>query len=253
MSEKIRILIVEDEIMIAEDIAMRLEDMGYEVAEKIDNVDEAVEWLEQNKVDILLVDISLQGDKTGIDLADIINLRFHLPFVFLTSLASHVTVEKARQVNPAAYLLKPFNDRQVKVAVDMALHNFYGEGKHKKPEPNAEPEPLPQNILLRMPECLFLKKHTSYQKVNFSDILYLEAESNYTLIHTKEETFTYSLVLKSFEEKLPLDFFLRVHRSFIINISNVTGIDGNTLLFGVKSVPVARSVRDNLFNKLNIV
>lgn len=253
MSDKIKILIVEDEIMIAEDIAMRLEDMGYEVADKIDNVDEAVEWLEQNQTDILLVDISLQGQKTGLDLAAIINERFHLPFVFLTSLASHSTIEKARQVRPAAYLLKPFNDRQVKVSVDMALHNFYGEEKHQEPEPISESGPLPQNIVLRMPQCLFLKKHTSYQKVPFSDILWLEAESNYTLIHTKKETYTYSLVLKSFEEKLPSDTFVRVHRSFIVNISNITGIDGNTLLFGDHNVPVAKSVREDLFNKLNIV
>ncbi|WP_462318006.1 LytR/AlgR family response regulator transcription factor [Marinilabilia sp.] len=253
MSDKIKILIVEDEIMIAEDIAMRLEDMGYEVADKIDNVDEAVEWLEQNQTDILLVDISLQGDKTGLDLAAIINERFHLPFVFLSSLANNTTVEKARQVQPAAYLLKPFNDRQVKVSVDMALHNFYGKKKTQEPETVSEPESLPQDVVLRMPQCLFLKKHTCYHKVPFTEILWLEAESNYTLIHTKGETYTYSLVLKSFEEKLPSETFVRVHRSFIVNISNITGIDGNTLLFGKNHVPVAKSVRDDLFNKLNII
>lgn len=102
MSNKITILIVEDEFMIAEDIAMRLEDMGYEVAEKIDNVEEAIAWLDENKVDIMLVDVNLRGSKTGIDLGRIVNERFHIPFVFLTSLANHEVVEMARQVNPAA-------------------------------------------------------------------------------------------------------------------------------------------------------
>jgi DNA-binding LytR/AlgR family response regulator len=253
MSGKVSILIVEDEIMIAEDIAMRLEEMGYEVSAMVDNVDEAVQWLEENQTDILLVDISLHGNKSGIDFARIVNERFHLPFVFLTSLSSHAIVKMARKVKPAAYLLKPFNDRQVKVSIDIALQNFYGDDRVKEPEFSPEPASLPQNIVIQMPQCLFLKKNTSYQKVSFNDILWLEAESNYTLIHTKAEKYTYSMVLKSFEDKLPEDTFLRVHRSFIVNISNITGIEGNSLLIGDSQIPVARSVREELFKRFNIV
>jgi DNA-binding LytR/AlgR family response regulator len=251
--EKISILIVEDEIMIAEDIAMRLEEMGYEVSAIIDNVDETVHWLEENQTDILLVDISLHGSKSGIDLARVINERFNLPFVFLTSLSSDTIVRMARNVNPAAYLLKPFNDRQVKVSIDMALQNFYGEDKVSETEPAPDQESPHQNLVLRMPQCLFLKKNTSYQKVAFNDILWLEAESNYTLIHTKDEKYTYSMVLKSFEDKLPEDTFLRVHRSFIVNISNVTGIEGNSLLIGDSQIPVAKPIREELFKRFNII
>jgi len=252
MSNKITILIVEDEFMIAEDIAMRLEDMGYEVAEKIDNVDEAIAWLGDNKVDIMLVDVNLRGTKTGIDLGRIVNEQFQIPFVFLTSLANREVVEMAGQVNPAAYLLKPFNDRQVKVAVDMALQNFYGDDSRQSGEFN-EVKKEREEYVLQMPGCLFLKKSTSYHKVNFTDILWLEAESNYTTVFTKEEKFTYSLVLKIFEEKLPTKDFMRVHRSFIVNMSNVTGFEGHTLFVDKKRIPVTRSAQEKVFKHFKVI
>jgi DNA-binding LytR/AlgR family response regulator len=253
MNKKITILIVEDEVMIAEDISMRLNDMGYQVAEIIDNVDEAVGWLEIHSVDILLIDISLHGDKTGIDLAAIVNERFHLPFVFLTSLANETVVEKAREVNPAAYLLKPFNDRQVKVAIDMALFNFYGDEKAETAN-DAFRENAPVNeFVLQMPRCLFLKDGTHYRKVNFDDILWLEADSNYTIVNTREGKFTYSFVLKRFEDKLPKNDFLRVHRTYIVNLSNVTGFEGNMLLIDKKQIPVNRSCHDLVFKRFRII
>ncbi len=253
MSNKVTILIVEDEIMIAEDIAMRLTDMGYHVTAKIDNVEEAIEWLENNPVDILLLDISLHGDKTGIDLAVVINERFKLPFVFLTSLANDSVVEMARRVNPAGYLLKPFNDRQVKVSIDMALFNFYGDRKEKHIDPEKMHDEPETDFLLQMPQCLFLRKGTHYRKVNFHDILWLEADSNYTVIHTRDEKFTYSSVLKNFEEKLPGKDFLRVHRTYIVNLSNVTGFEGNLLLIGEKQIPVTKSCRDLVFKRFRII
>jgi CheY-like chemotaxis protein len=119
MTQKIKILIVEDEIMIAEDIALRLTDMGYQAAATFDNVDDAVTFLTQNAVDILLLDISLKGDKTGLDLAGIVNEQFHIPFIFLTSLANDQVVEQAKLVSPAAYLFKPFYDPQISRAIEM--------------------------------------------------------------------------------------------------------------------------------------
>jgi DNA-binding LytR/AlgR family response regulator len=253
MTEKINVLIVEDEFMIAEDIAMRLTDMGYHVAGKSESVENALSVLENEPVDILLIDISLQGEKTGIDLAAIINERFQLPFVFLTSLANESIVEQARRVNPSAYLLKPFNDRQVKVSIDMALWHFYGDGGKKQPDPHEAPEDHANEFLLQMPGCLFLRNGSHYTKVLFDDILWLEADSNYTVIYTNKDKFTYSSVLKNFEDKLPSKDFFRVHRTYIVNLKNVTGLEGNMLLVGEKRIPVNKSCRDLVFNRFNII
>lgn len=256
MDNSVKVLIVEDEYLIAEDIAMRLEEMGFGVTDTVDNVDEAIRLLEKNSIDILLIDISLRGTKSGIDLAEVINERFHLPFVFLTSLANQSILEKARQVKPAAYLLKPFNDRQVKVAIELALFNFYGEaGKTDNEDEKIEPDTqlLPADCFLPIPGCLFLRNGNSFLKVLFDDILWLEADSNYTIIHTRNGKFTYSCVLKKFEEKLPSNDFVRVHRSFIVNLKNVTGFEGNLLLIGDKEIPVNRSYKSLVFKRFRII
>lgn len=243
----IRILIVEDEVIIAEDIALRLSDMGYQIVQIVDNVDAAVNYLEQELTDLVLLDISLKGEQTGIDLAEIINSRFKIPFIFLSSHTNQSIVEKAKKVNPAAYLLKPFNDHQVKISIEMGLFNFYGDKKEEKERAENH------EMLLKLPNALFLKKDTHYEKVAFSDILWLEAESNYTYIYTKSGKYTYSSVLKKFEDKLPEDPFYRVHRSYIVNLSNVTGFEGNMLIIGKNYIPVNKSCKETVFKRFQII
>lgn len=247
MTQKIKILIVEDEIMIAEDIALRLTDMGYQVAATFDNVDDTVTFLTQNAIDILLLDISLKGDKTGLDLAGIVNEQFHIPFIFLTSLANDQVVEQAKLVSPAAYLLKPFNDRQISIAIEMALFNFYGKTQLST-SPKTE-QPGSNQRQTASPDCLFFKKGTHYQKVALQNILWLQAESNYTTIFTQTEKYTYSCVLKHFEDKLPANQFVRVHRSYIVNICNVSGLEGNSLLIGKKRIPVSKTFSTHIFDQ----
>jgi DNA-binding LytR/AlgR family response regulator len=246
----IKILIVEDEILIAEDIASRLLKMGYHIANITDNVDAAIDCLEKDPVDIVLIDIALQDTKTGIDLADSINNKFRLPFIFLTSLSDEKTIEKARITKPAAYLLKPFNDNQVRISVEMALFNFYEDGNTASASIEQSEN---KEQLLKMPGALFLKKDTHYDKVEFCNILWLEADSNYTFIHTKTEKYIYSIVLKNFEDKLPHDTFIRVHRSYIVNLSCITGFEGNMLMVGKKFIPVNKSTRDEVFRRFQVI
>lgn len=252
MQTKIEVLIVEDEFMIAEDLSIRLTDMGYHVVATASSVAEAELFLTKNSVDLALIDINLIGDKTGINLAQTINQRYNFPFIFLTSLASKEIVEMAKQEKPAAYLLKPFNDKQLEISIQLALNNFYGEEKAQTPTPpcqNEEPSPA----VLQLTDCLFLRKNSHYQKVFFKDILWLEALGNYTSINLANERFMYSYILKHFEEKLPNNQFIRVHRSFIVNMSNITGFEGNMLLIGDKKIPTSKSVRDSIFQQFKIM
>ncbi|TKG94533.1 response regulator transcription factor [Puteibacter caeruleilacunae] len=252
---QIKILIVEDEILIAEDMAMRIEDMGYEVVDISPSVDEAIEVLEENPVDIILLDINLEGEKTGLDLGKLIMEKYNVPFIFLSSLGNKSVIDQAKLVKPSAYLLKPFNDRQVQIAIEMALENFSNtndanvtDAAPSKQEPN---KVIP--VTMGMGDFLFLKKDSRFEKVAFKDILWLEAESNYTYIHTSNGRYMYSSVLKSFETKLPKERFIRVHRSFIVNIDNITGFEGNILLIGDKQVPVSKGCREAIFAHFRVV
>lgn len=122
---KIKVLIVEDEPTIAQDIAFNLEDHGFEVAGMAMSSDKALDILYKKNVDIALLDISIQGTKNGIELAHLINEKYQIPFVFLTSFSDQDTIQKAADTYPEGYLVKPFKDSDLAPALNVALakHN----------------------------------------------------------------------------------------------------------------------------------
>lgn len=252
MGKEVRILVVEDEFMISEDIALRLSDFGYTVEGIASSAEQALEILENHEIELALLDVNIDGEMDGIQLSKIISEKYNIPFIFLTSLASRAIVERAKETNPSAYLLKPFNDRQVQIAIDMALANFSDNivasvSDIEQPKDNAF------NTVIQMKDSLFLKKDTHFERVRFSDIIYLSAESNYTIINTKNGKYIYSCVLKRFEEKLPDNIFARIHRSYLVNVNFISGFEGNSLHLGDHRVPVSRYYRDELYKNFNII
>lgn len=249
-SERVKILVVEDEILLAQDIALRLSKQ-YEVVGIAASVAQAIELLEEHpNVDIVLSDIKLKGDRDGIELGQMINDKYFVPFIFLTSHADKALVERAKAVRPAAYMLKPFNDREIPIAIELALTNYSNEVSEpvmhqKKPFPDTE------NRVLQIADRLFLKKDNHFQRVALNEILLLEADGNYTTIYTQADQYIYSTVLRKMEEKLPSERFMRVHRSFIINIDAVEGFEGNTLFVKEKRVSVSKQYREQVFNVFN--
>ena len=125
MEHRVNILIVEDELLLAEDIKLRLEKLGYYVVAFVPSVNTAMEELKSHpEIDLVLIDISLRGKLDGIDLAKMINSLYKIPFIFLTSHADRALAVRAKDVHPAAYMLKPFNDREIAINIELALLNY---------------------------------------------------------------------------------------------------------------------------------
>ena len=244
---KIKVLIIEDELILAQDIALRLRNINYDVIGIVESAKQALNILrETSDIDIILLDIMIKGDKDGIELAKIVNDKFDIPFIFLTSHSDIEIVERAKQVNPHAYLLKPFNDKQISIAIELALVNFSKQSPEKdllKDYQFSETE----NTVLKIKDSLFLKKNHRFERVLLNEIQFLEADSNYTTIHTKHDKFVYTMVLKNLESRLPVDRFLRVHRSFIVNIQAVQGFEGNMLYVENQKIPVSKSHQNEVF------
>ncbi len=118
---KTKALIVEDEVIIAEDIRQILISIGYEVVGIATKYSRAIEMLRTMEVDFVLIDIILGGAKSGIDLAADINEHHKIPFIFLTSHADAATVKRAKEVKPNAYLLKPFTRDDIFATLEIAL------------------------------------------------------------------------------------------------------------------------------------
>lgn len=120
----IRILIVEDEPLIAENISMYLNNNDFTVSGIAYDFDEAIKELRFNPPDAVLLDINLESDKDGIEIAKYLNVHHRLPFVFLTSYSDKELVERAKQTNPAGYLVKPFNEQTLYTTLQIAMANF---------------------------------------------------------------------------------------------------------------------------------
>ena len=238
MSEKASILVVEDEAILGMDMVSRLKKMGYEVLPLAKNPEQALAQLAKRQPDILMLDIHL-GDRhiDGIELAARIRQQYQLPFIFLTSHAEGEYIERAKAIKPAAYILKPFKDKEIHIAIEMAMANYLAQG----------------NDTVTLKDSLFLKKDDRFERVKFEQILWLEADSNYTEIHTTADTFIYSVVLKKVELVLPKDQFCRVHRSYIVNKDSITGFSGNTLLIDDHKIPVSTQYRNMVFGWFNTI
>jgi len=113
----VRILIVEDELIIAEDMSNMLSNMGYTIVGIAMDFEEAITLLNEDKPDLILLDVNLGGKKDGINLAEEINLTYNIPFIFTTSYSDTATLERAKKTNPVNYLVKPFKSEQLFTAI----------------------------------------------------------------------------------------------------------------------------------------
>ncbi|MCB0688755.1 MAG: response regulator transcription factor [Saprospiraceae bacterium] len=120
----IRVLVVEDEPLIAEDIRETLDNIDFEVSGVAYDSDIALQELAENTPDIVLLDVNLGSAMDGIEIADLINKKYQIPFIYLTSYADRSTVDRAKHTRPMGYIVKPFDDRDLFTTLEIALHNF---------------------------------------------------------------------------------------------------------------------------------
>ena len=131
---KARILICEDEVIIAADLESRLRKLGYTITGKTTRAERALDLLEQNQPDLVIMDIVFEGVTDGIDVAEIIRDKWGIPVVFLTAYADSDRLERAKLTYPFGYLLKPFRERDLKITVEMALYTAKVDAERRKAE-----------------------------------------------------------------------------------------------------------------------
>jgi YesN/AraC family two-component response regulator len=121
MKKKNKILIVEDQLIIAYDIKQILESEGYDVVSSVSSVEDAIEVLRELPTDLALLDIGLKGNQTGLHLGELINQTFKIPFIYITSYSDAQTLKDASSTHPAGYIVKPFKPIDVLTAVSLAF------------------------------------------------------------------------------------------------------------------------------------
>lgn len=243
----IRILMVEDDWIIAKEISLSLQDMGFEVVGTFDTGEEALAQLPALHPDLVLVDIGLAGALDGIATADAIRRQHQLPFIFLTALADAPTVQQAKLTQPYAYLVKPVRPDALYSAIEITLHN----AAHRKPLPQAEVESLDRPLAYT--DSIFVKNRKRHQRLQLSDIYWVEAYDIYAQLGTAQGNFLISQSLKVVEEKLPTADFVRVHRSFLVNLHKIEAIEENDLILQGRHIPIGKTYREPLMRKLQFL
>jgi DNA-binding LytR/AlgR family response regulator len=238
---KVRILVVEDEMIIADDICGALDNLGYEALEPAINYTEAILRIEEEKPDIAILDIQLSGKKTGIDIAKKIRESYDFPFIFLTSNSDALTVIQAKEVMPPAYLVKPFSKDELYTSIEIALHNFskkIGEVDTK-------------NLIIK--DSLFVKDKGFYSKIHFDDILYLKSSHVYIEIVLKSnKKMVVRTSLNDILEKLN-DSFVRVHRGFIINTKYLSQITQTSVKVSNEEIPIGKKYKEDIVKRINLI
>ncbi|HSC38999.1 MAG TPA: response regulator, partial [Chitinophagaceae bacterium] len=252
-TEKINVLIVEDEAIVALDLAQGLEKDGYEVAGIADNSAEAQELFSSHHIDIVLMDVNIMGDKDGIDTAAILLKQKQVPLIYLTAFTDAATIERAKHTHPSAYLAKPYHITNVRIAIELAISNFAvarqqeATGKVipiEKNSPRAPGDTSDKEAILQMNDCIFVKSNYAFVKIRLADILYMEAENNYVQLVTAEKKLLLRLPLSQLLEKVRYKPLVRIHRSFAVNMEAMQSFTDQEIMVNKIPLPIGRSYKE---------
>jgi len=245
------ILVVEDESIVAKDIQMCLNKLGYNVIGVYSTGEEAVEVAREKEPDLVMMDIMLKGEMSGIEAADIIRKYNDIPVIFLTAYTDRSTVDKAKETEPYGYIIKPFKEIDIQTAIEIALY------KHSREQVVKKERDFYYSLVEKQesPDMIFVKANQRLVKIRYVDIYFIEALKDYVVINTAERRYTIHSTMKEIERKMPEKDFVRVHRSFIVRLDKIKEIDhANVVLDNDKKViPVGGSYKEILQDRINMI
>lgn len=207
---------------------------GLELVKECADAMEAYNIIGKEKIDLLFLDIEMPG-MTGIELTK--NLGANRPLIIFTTAKKDYAVE-AFELNVVDYLVKPITPARFLQAVERA---------------NEAADSDKQEVKVEEQEFVFVKDNGVLKRINVDDILYLEAMGDYVKVHTPQKFHVLHSTLKSIEEKLPQNKFIRVHRSYIVSLRKIDFIQEGIIAIGKASVPVADTYRTVLNKRLNLL
>jgi len=237
----LKIGIVEDDLIIAASIEMTLAQIGYQPITPVRNYSDALKMIAEETPDLLLLDITLEGKEDGIELAQKVNEDYGIPFIFLTSYSDPATVNRAKQANPYAYLVKPFNESDLFSAIEIAFNNYNRELKTSR----VQSHPATQ-----LRSDIFIKEGDIFHKVKLQDILYVESDNVYLHLYTNLKHYIARIKLDDFLHDFSGDDFFRVHRSYAVNLNHLEAINSVTLKVAGKEIPLQKNYRQELMDKV---
>ncbi len=241
---QVRILIVEDEPLIALDLRAHLEELGYEVSGACDNALDAMAEIVERKPDLLLLDINLGDGADGVQLAEKVKAKHRIPFIFVTSHSDKATLERVKPLRPAGFIIKPFDENDLRTQIELALARYAGDV-----EATVAPTDAQRNDFV-IADSIFIRDKGKLVKVPLDDIHYAEADDNYVTLHTPSRKYVITSTLGAVEEKLKSPHHLRIHRSYLVDLRKVTAVEEGYVRMGSLSLPVGKTHKEALMARI---
>jgi len=246
MENEISILVVEDEEIWIEQLHLILNEFGFTVTKAVSTVDDALAALSSSEYDLVLLDIHLNGQNSGIELGKIINKLYNKPFIFTTASNYHL-MKQVTDSKASAYLTKPINPSSLFIAIQNAINNFSNNqpASVKADEGNFT--------------SFFVKQGARYRKINWEDVAFLSAGKNYTSVFNaadKTEYYIRSSLQKILQYQIPKQLqkqFLQVNRSEAVQLSFIQEVMNDELKTAFKSFAISETYSKELKNKLHIL
>ncbi|MCK0190157.1 response regulator [Arenibacter sp. F20364] len=244
MEQKTRILIVEDDMIIAANISVQLSNLGYEVMGIETRGEEAILHAMANTPDIILLDINLRGAINGIEVAIAILKSKRIPIIYLTANSDEATFAKAKTTHPHAFISKPFNKLDLQRTIALVVEHLKEE--HMDVGHSSE------NLEV-LEDRIFVRHNGRMIKLLLDEILYIEADRNYSNIVTSTGNYLISTTLKVVENEIKSPIFIRVHRSYMVNISKLDVVADNHMEINRKVIPLSKSFKEHLLKHLHTI
>ena len=226
MSNKLTCVVVDDEPMAREIMATYIAKIpNLELIKSFKNASEAILFMQENSADVYFLDINMP-EITGLSLAKIINNKSKI--IFTTAYRDYAI--DGFNLNVVDYLLKP-------IAFDRFLEAV------QKVTINKNQNDVANNFM-------FVRADRKMVKIDFNEILYLESLSDYVKIVTSNKTIVTRETISNLEEKLPSKQFMRVHRSFVVSIQNIGSYTNEFVEIDKKAIPISRSYKESVLQKL---
>ena len=239
-----KILIIEDEFILASELAETLESEGYEVVLTADNGQEALNFYQENEVDLVLCDININGDWDGIETVTKLIAVKQVPIIYLTAFTDKETLERAKATFPAAYIPKPYHITNLRMAIELAINNFAVKVQPLKIVRDEKPENHVKEMFLQVNDDIFIKQNYQFVKFSLNEILYLEADNIYTNINTSNKKYVIRQSIGNVHERLPVKNLIRVHRSFVVNINKIDSFNEYEVMVQGHTIPISRTYKD---------
>jgi DNA-binding LytR/AlgR family response regulator len=221
------IFIVEDEPLIAATIETALEKQGFKVLGEAENYEDALNAIQKQKPDLVLLDIQLEGERDGVELAMEFDKK-NIPYLYLTSQTDPETVDRVKQTHPLGFIVKPFTEAGLRSNIELAWHN----------------------LLLAGDDYLIIKSEGETYKLNQQDILYLKAFDNYCYVVTNEHRYLVPKTLKHTAEGLNPSHFAKPHRSYVVNLKKVSRMTLDSLFINRSEIPLSSANKENIKARL---